>query len=53
MKKLILLCTAIVCCGAGAAETASFQWPELPTSGFVSGRPATNDDVEKGNAISS
>ena len=26
-------------------------WPDLPTKGFLSGRPATNADVEAGNAV--
>ena len=26
-------------------------WPELPTRGFVTGRAATPDDVEKGDAV--
>ena len=27
------------------------DWPELPTSGFVAGRAATQADVASGNAI--
>jgi len=27
------------------------QWPDLPTTGFVSGRPATKEDVNAGNAV--
>jgi hypothetical protein len=26
-------------------------WPELPTSGVVAGRPATEEDVKAGNAV--
>jgi hypothetical protein len=27
------------------------MWPELPKEGFICGRPATNDDIDKGNAV--
>ena len=27
------------------------MWPELPKKGFVSGRPATQDDIDTGNAV--
>ena len=27
------------------------MWPELPKKGFVSGRPATPDDIDTGNAV--
>ncbi|HUD40734.1 MAG TPA: hypothetical protein VMR06_01930 [Dokdonella sp.] len=39
--------------GAGAAEVtgSSLVWPPLPSSGFVAGRPATQDDVDAGNAL--
>ena len=33
-----------------AAVVAAVQWPPLPASGFVSGRPATNADVAAGRA---
>jgi hypothetical protein len=26
-------------------------WPTLPTMGFIAGRPATVDDVDKGSAV--
>ena len=26
-------------------------WPDLPTKGFITGRPATNADVKSGNAV--
>jgi hypothetical protein len=32
----------------GAAPSA---WPPLPTSGFVSGRVASEDDLKRGNAV--
>ena len=35
--------------GASAAATA--EWPPLPSSGFVTGRPAQKEDVAKGNAV--
>lgn len=42
---LIGLCTAPVSVGA-----AGIGWPELPKDCFVSGRPATFEDVKKGCA---
>ena len=27
------------------------SWPDLPTKGFVIGRPATEEDVRAGNAV--
>ncbi|MFZ3361277.1 MAG: hypothetical protein WA177_21235 [Xanthobacteraceae bacterium] len=32
-------------------SSASQAWPPLPTSGFVSGRPATDQDIADGNAV--
>ena len=36
---------------AASAQTAPVNWPPLPTKGFISGRPATDEDVAAGNAI--
>jgi hypothetical protein len=36
---------------AAAAGTAPSAWPALPTSGFVFGRLATQDDLNKGNGV--
>jgi hypothetical protein len=35
----------------GASAAAAAEWPPLPSSGFVTGRPAQKEDVAKGNAI--
>ena len=43
--RLIGLCTVPVSVGA-----AGIGWPELPEDCFVSGRPATFEDVKKGCA---
>ena len=34
-----------------AQQTSKQSWPLLPTSGFISGRPATDKDVIDGNAV--
>ena len=34
-----------------AAPGAGQSWPPLPTTGFVSGRAATDKDVAEGNAV--
>jgi len=36
---------------AAAAQAPPVNWPPLPAKGFVSGRPATDEDVTAGNAI--
>jgi hypothetical protein len=42
------LATLLVLLSAAAALAQA--WPALPTTGFVSGRPATDQDVAAGNA---
>lgn len=34
----------------GELRTTS-EWPDLPTEGFVSGRPATSEDLDAGRAL--
>jgi hypothetical protein len=34
-----------------SANDASASWPELPKSGFVAGRIATEDDLKRGDAV--
>lgn len=34
-----------------SAQSATSAWPELPTSGFVSGRLATEADLKRGDAV--
>jgi hypothetical protein len=36
---------------AAAAQTAPVNWPPLPAKGFVSGRPATDEDITAGDAV--
>jgi hypothetical protein len=33
------------------ASSPSVVWPALPTTGFLSSRAATRDDVRAGNAV--
>lgn len=49
----IRLVTVLVILGISAAlaQTPAQTWPPLPTSGFISGRPATDKDVIDGNAV--
>jgi hypothetical protein len=35
----------------GAGQSAGQSWPPLPTTGFTSGRAATDKDVADGNAV--
>ena len=41
--------TVLTILGISAALAQS--WPSLPTTGFISGRPATDKDVIDGNAV--
>jgi hypothetical protein len=43
------LTTLFVVLGVSAALAQA--WPALPTTGFVTGRPATDQDVTDGNAL--
>jgi hypothetical protein len=36
---------------ANASPAHAEQWPELPTEAFLTGRPATQTDVDEGRAI--
>ncbi len=48
----LLLALGISAASAQTSPTASSPaWPPLPTTGFVSGRAATDKDVADGNAI--
>jgi len=66
LVRLLVLpfCAALSSCGsspgsapvetapAGAPDTAAtISWPPLPDSGFVTGRAATQADVQSGNAV--
>jgi hypothetical protein len=35
----------------GAGQSVGQSWPPLPTTGFISGRAATDKDVADGNAV--
>jgi hypothetical protein len=35
----------------GTGQSSGQSWPPLPTTGFVSGRAATDKDVAEGNAV--
>ena len=37
--------------GAPVPGAVSEAWPPLPTTGFLSGRPASKQDVSEGNAV--
>jgi hypothetical protein len=36
---------------SGAGQSVGQSWPPLPTTGFISGRAATDKDVADGNAV--
>jgi hypothetical protein len=46
-----LSAVALVFMVAEMSHAANPEWPSLPTKGFISGRPATEQDVDDGNAI--
>ena len=49
--RLAAFLLALGIAAAASAQAAPVNWPPLPTTGFVSGRPATDEDVADGNAI--
>ncbi len=51
MARLATVLLAVGFATAAAAQTAPVKWPPLPAKGFVSGRPATGEDVKAGNAV--
>ncbi len=53
---LVLSASAGGCGGGPSRETKASNspdrpWPPLPDVGFITGRPATEDDVKAGNAV--
>lgn len=48
---LVVLLTMSAANPSPAETTPPMRWPDLPASGFVSGRAATEDDVKAGNAV--
>jgi hypothetical protein len=49
--RLAALLGALGVAAAAATQTVPVNWPPLPTTGFISGRPATDQDVTAGNAV--
>ncbi|MGE5366819.1 MAG: hypothetical protein ACM3PO_06055 [Betaproteobacteria bacterium] len=49
--QLATVLTIVGISAALAQPSAQQSWPPLPTSGFISGRPATDKDVTEGNAV--
>ena len=47
--RLVTLLTILGISLASAQQSPG--WPPLPTSGFISGRPATDKDIMEGNAV--
>jgi hypothetical protein len=47
--RLVSLLTILGLSLASAQQSPG--WPPLPTSGFISGRPATDKDIMEGNAV--
>jgi hypothetical protein len=50
VKKATIFLALAALSSACTAET-NMDWPQLPSSGFLSGRAATNADVEAGQAV--
>jgi hypothetical protein len=49
--RLVILLTILGVSVASAQQSPDPGWPPLPTSGFISGRPATDKDIMEGNAV--
>ena len=48
---IVSLAVALDLPATRAQQSAKPSWPPLPTSGFISSRPATAKDVADGNAV--
>src|SRR5215831_283757 len=54
MRAIAVACLVVALIAisvANASPPEKKAWPELPTSGFVAGRQATEEDVKAGNAV--
>jgi len=51
MRLRLATVILILAVSAVSAQTAPVNWPPLPTTGFISGRAATDKDVADGNAV--
>ncbi|MGC1252142.1 MAG: hypothetical protein WA889_14925 [Xanthobacteraceae bacterium] len=51
LARLAAFLLALGLAASASAQTAPANWPPLPGTGFVSGRPATDEDVTAGNAV--
>ncbi len=51
LARLAAFLLALGVAAGAAAQTAPLNWPPLPAKGFISGRPATDDDITVGNAV--
>ena len=49
--RLAILLTILGISVTSAQQSTGPGWPPLPTSGFISGRPATDKDIMEGNAV--
>lgn len=49
--KFKILAYAVLLLSTACHAEDSMGWPELPTSGFISGKVATTDDVAAGRAV--
>ena len=49
--RLVILLTILGISVTSAQQSPGPGWPPLPTSGFISGRPATDKDIMEGNAV--
>jgi hypothetical protein len=51
LAGLLLIAMTSAASAQGSAQGSGQGWPPLPTTGFVSGRAATDKDVVEGNAV--
>jgi hypothetical protein len=50
-KLFVRLAAALGLAASPALAGDKVNWPDLPTSGFMTGRPATVEDAKQGNAV--
>src|SRR5271169_1106645 len=51
MRVWLAILLLVLGISAALAQASPPPWPPLPSTGFVSGRPATDEDVASGSAV--
>jgi translation elongation factor EF-Tu-like GTPase len=50
VKRIVVL-AGMLGVGSAGLSASKVVWPELPRTGFIKERPATEEDIRRGNAV--